>query len=55
MGKIREWKVRTTSRASLRLKVRPHKAKMDCSLLMKSLRDSRVNVTTVIELSSKPK
>ncbi|MNY36330.1 hypothetical protein D3C86_1708110 [compost metagenome] len=55
IGKIREWKVRTRSRASLKLIARPQSANSSINLLMKSLRDSRVNVTTVIELSSNPR
>ncbi|MNL24821.1 hypothetical protein D3C87_1462720 [compost metagenome] len=55
MGRIREWKVRTRSRASLKLSARPQSANNSISLLMKSLRDSLVKVTTVIELSSNPR
>ncbi|MNC74495.1 hypothetical protein D3C75_1258600 [compost metagenome] len=54
-GKIREWKVRTISRACTGLNVWPHKPSTSISLAMKSLRDSRVKVTTVMESSSNPR
>ncbi|MOA26342.1 hypothetical protein D3C78_1471260 [compost metagenome] len=55
IGKMREWKVRTRSRASFCDSARPQVANSAISLLMKSLRDSRVNVTTVNESSSNPR
>ncbi|MNO97645.1 hypothetical protein D3C76_893620 [compost metagenome] len=54
-GRMREWKVRTSSRASLKLSARPQSANSSINLLMKSLRDSRVKVTTVIEPNSNPR